>query len=61
MTITLVSGMSLAVVVILLSVGATYVSCRFGLDPDDTTIPVVTNVRDILGVLILSGVALVVL
>lgn len=61
LTITLVSGMSVAVVAILLSVGATYVSYRFGLDPDDTTIPVVTNVCDILGVLILSGVALVVL
>lgn len=61
LTITLVSGMSLTVVAILLSVGATYVSYRFGLDPDDTTIPVVTNVCDILGVIILSGVALVVL
>lgn len=61
LTITLVSGMSLAVMAILLSIGATYVSYRFGLDPDDTTIPVVTNVCDILGVLILSGVALVVL
>lgn len=61
LTITVVSGLSLTVVVVLLSVGATYVSYRLGLDPDDTTIPVVTNVGDVLGVLILSGVALVVL
>lgn len=61
LTITVVSGLTLTAVVVLLSVGATYVSYRLGLDPDDTTIPVVTNVGDILGVLILSGVAIVVL
>jgi mgtE-like transporter len=32
-----------------------------GLDPDDTTIPVVTNLCDILGVVILAVVASVVL
>lgn len=61
LTITVVSGLSLTSVVVLLAVGATYVSYRLGLDPDDTTIPVVTNVGDVLGVLILSGVAVVVL
>ncbi|CAI48202.1 MgtE family transport protein [Natronomonas pharaonis DSM 2160] len=59
--ISLLSGMSLAVLAILLAVSATYVSYRMGLDPDDTTIPVVTNVADICGVLILSGVAILVL
>ncbi len=59
--ISIVSGMLLAVIAIVLSLVATYVSYTRGLDPDDTTIPVVTNVCDILGVIVLSGVALVVL
>lgn len=61
LTIAVVSGMLLAVFVIFLSIAATYASYRLGLDPDDTTIPVVTNVCDISGVFILSGVAIVVL
>jgi mgtE-like transporter len=60
-TVSFVSGMALAVVAVVLSVSATYVSYRLGLDPDDTTIPVVTNLCDILGVLILAAVSLVVL
>lgn len=59
--ISIASGMVLAVLAIVLSVTATYVSYKYGLDPDDTTIPVVTNVCDILGVVVLSGVAIVVL
>ncbi|PCR92107.1 magnesium transporter [Natrinema ejinorense] len=59
--ISVVSGMSLAVIAIVLSIAATYVSYTQGLDPDDTTIPVVTNLCDILGVIVLSGVAIVVL
>lgn len=55
------SGMVLAVLAVVLSVAATYVSYRQGLDPDDTTIPVVTNVCDILGVVVLSAVAIAVL
>ncbi|OLZ42177.1 ABC transporter permease [Natrinema saccharevitans] len=61
MLISVVSGMVLAGLAIVLSVLATYVSYTQGLDPDDTTIPVVTNVCDILGVIVLSGVAIVVL
>ncbi|WP_222920277.1 magnesium transporter [Natrinema sp. SYSU A 869] len=61
MLISVVSGMLLAVIAIVLSIGATYISYTQGLDPDDTTIPVVTNVCDILGVIVLSGVAIVVL
>jgi mgtE-like transporter len=56
-TVSFVSGMALAVVAVVLSVSATYVSYRMGLDPDDTTIPVVTNLCDILGVVILAVVA----
>ena len=59
--ISTVSGLLLAGLAVVLSVGATYVSYRRGLDPDDTTIPVVTNVCDILGVIVLSAVATVVL
>lgn len=61
LVISLASGMLLAVLAVVLSVAATYVSYRQGLDPDDTTIPVVTNVCDILGVVVLSLVAIVVL
>jgi mgtE-like transporter len=60
-TVSFVSGMALAVVAVVLSVSATYASYRMGLDPDDTTIPVVTNLCDILGVVILAAVSLVVL
>ena len=61
MTISLVSGMLLALLAIVISIAATWLSYRWGLDPDDTTIPVVTNVCDILGVIILSIVAIIVL
>lgn len=61
MLISVISGMLLAALAVVLSLGATYVSYRQGLDPDDTTIPVVTNLCDILGVVVLSGVAIVVL
>lgn len=61
LTITLVSGMTLAVLAVALSIAAAYVSYRLGLDPDDTTIPVVTNVCDILGVVVLSAVSIAVL
>lgn len=59
--VSVVSGMLLAVLATVLSISATFVSYRMGLDPDDTTIPVVTNLCDILGVVILSVVALLAL
>ena len=61
MLITIVSGMLLAVWVVVVSTVSVYGSYRLGFDPDDTTIPVVTNVCDITGVLILFGVVAVVL
>ena len=61
LAISLISGMLLAVLAIVISIGATWLSYRWGLDPDDTTIPVVTNVCDILGVIILSVVAIIIL
>lgn len=61
LTISIVSGLVLAVLAIVISIVATWASFKLGLDPDDTTIPVVTNVCDILGVIILSAVAILVL
>jgi len=60
-TISLVSGLSLAVIALGLAIGVTWLSYRRGFDPDDVTIPVVTNLCDILGVVILSAVSLAVL
>lgn len=61
MVISVVSGMILAVFVVVISITAVWASFRLGQDPDDTTIPVVTNVCDITGVLILFGVVAIVL
>lgn len=61
MVISLVSGMLLAVFVVVVSLLAVSASFRLGYNPDDTTIPVVTNVCDIVGVLILFGVVSIVL
>ena len=58
--VSLVSGMLLAVLVVVTSVAAVELSYRMGVNPDDTTIPVVTNVCDIAGVLILFAVVSVV-
>ena len=55
--ISLVSGMSLAVIAILFSFTATYASYQLGIDPDDTTIPIVTNVVDVFGMIIFIGVS----
>ncbi|NGM68404.1 ABC transporter permease [Natronolimnobius sp. AArcel1] len=59
--ISLVSGMSVAVIAIIFSFAATYGSYRLGIDPDDTTIPIVTNVVDVFGMVIFIGVSAAVL
>ncbi|ELY56665.1 magnesium transporter [Natronolimnohabitans innermongolicus] len=59
--ISLVSGMSVAVIAIVFSFAATYGSYRLGIDPDDTTIPIVTNVVDVFGMVIFIGVSAAVL
>lgn len=61
LTISLFSGMALALLVVIISVLAVQGSYKVGLNPDDTTIPLVTNICDIAGVLILFGVVAVVL
>ncbi|MFB6165255.1 MAG: magnesium transporter [Haloarculaceae archaeon] len=50
------SGAALAVVAVVVTAVATYGAYRFGLDPDDVVIPVVTNVCDVLGVVVLFSV-----
>ena len=57
LTITLVSGMSVAVIAVVFSLAATYGSYKLGIDPDDTTIPIVTNVVDVFGMVIFIGVS----
>jgi len=61
LTISLVSGMSVAVIAVVFGLAATYGSYRLGIDPDDTTIPIVTNVVDVFGMLIFIGVSTLVL
>ncbi|MFC7204964.1 magnesium transporter [Haloferax namakaokahaiae] len=51
------SGATLAVLAVVVTFLATYIAYRFGLDPDDVVIPVVTNVCDVLGVLVLFAAA----
>ena len=60
-TIAFLSGVALAVLAVAVTLVATYGAYRFGLDPDDVVIPVVTNVCDVLGVLVLFGAAAVVI
>ena len=57
LVISLISGMSVAVIAIVFSFAATYASYRLGIDPDDTTIPIVTNVVDVFGMIIFIGVS----
>jgi mgtE-like transporter len=61
LVISLVSGMSLAVIAVGFSFATTYLSFRLGIDPDDTTIPIVTNVVDVFGMVIFLGMARLVL
>lgn len=51
--VSLLSGVVLAVLAVVLTLGATYGAYRFELDPDDVVIPVVTNTCDVLGVVVL--------
>ncbi|QSG02320.1 magnesium transporter [Natranaeroarchaeum sulfidigenes] len=55
--ISLISGLSVAIIAVIFSLAATYGSYRLGIDPDDTTIPVVTNVVDVFGMVIFIGVS----
>lgn len=59
--ISVASGALLAVFVVIITLVTVVLSYRFGYDPDDMTIPIVTNVCDVTGVLILFGVVSLVL
>jgi len=61
LVISVVSGAALAVLAVVVTALATYAAYRYELDPDDVVIPVVTNVCDVLGVLVLFGVVVVVI
>ena len=61
LVISLVSGMAVSVIAVVFSFAATYGSFRLGIDPDDTTIPIVTNVVDVFGMVIFIGVSALVL
>ena len=54
--VSLTSGVVLALLAVLVTAVTTYAAYRFELDPDDIVIPIVTNVSDVLGVLVLFGV-----
>ena len=61
LVISLVSGMAVSVIAVVFSFAATYGSFRLGIDPDDATIPIVTNVVDVFGMVIFIGVSALVL
>lgn len=55
------SGLGLALLAVLVTIISTYIAYQLGLDPDDVVIPVVTNVCDVLGVLVLFAVVIIVI
>ncbi|MEF8784630.1 MAG: magnesium transporter [Haloarculaceae archaeon] len=60
-TVAVISGLVLSVLAVTVTTIATYAAYRFELDPDDVVIPTVTNVCDVLGVVVLFVVVWVVL
>jgi mgtE-like transporter len=59
--VAVLSGLVLSVLAVTVTAIATYGAYRFELDPDDVVIPAVTNVCDVLGVVVLFLVAGVVI
>ena len=55
--ISLTSGLAVATIAVVVSLAATDAAYRLGIDPDDTTIPVVTNAVDVCGMLIFIGIS----
>lgn len=60
-SVSIISGVLLSVFVIVVSLVSVTLSYRFGYNPDDTTIPIVTNVCDITGVIILFVVVTIII
>lgn len=61
MLISTVSGLMLTVIISISSLSVAFLSYKLKIDPDDTTIPIVTTVGDIMGILILFTVATLIL
>lgn len=61
LVISLVSGLGVAAIAIVFSFATTYAAYRLGIDPDDVTIPIVTNVVDVFGMIIFITVSAMVL
>lgn len=57
LVISIGSGTAIAILVVAFSFLATYGSYRLGVDPDDTTIPIITSLIDVFGVVIFLAVA----
>nr|WP_211194974.1 magnesium transporter [Halorhabdus amylolytica] len=53
LAVAVTSGGLLSILAVAVTIVATYVAYRLELDPDDVVIPVVTNVCDVLGVVVL--------
>ena len=53
LAVAVTSGLALSVLAVAVTLVATYAAYRYELDPDDIVIPVVTNVCDVLGVVVL--------
>ncbi len=57
LVISLGSGLLITAIAIIASLLVTYLSYRLGIDPDDTTIPIVTNIVDVFGMVIFLAIA----
>jgi mgtE-like transporter len=53
LAVAVAAGLALAVLAVVVTLVTAYAAYRFSLDPDDVVIPVVTNVCDVLGVVVL--------
>lgn len=61
MLVATLTGTTMGVIIVTTALAATFLSVRWGADPDDVAIPVVTNICDVAGVLVLSGFILLLL
>ncbi len=58
--ISTISGILITMMAIIVATLSAFYSYNNGIDPDDTTIPIVTSICDVFGVLILFGVAMMI-
>lgn len=61
LAVSLVSGLCITVLSIAVSITATYEAIERGVDPDDVVVPIVTSICDVLGVIIFTAVAVIVI